>query len=474
MHDSRLISLLKILHKSELLPLEKFLSSPYYNERPKALELYRLAIKYHPAFSISKLNKEKVYAKLFPGKEYKDIKMRQLMSYLTGKVQEFLSLQQYQQHKEQQLADFLQTLQERQSGLFELDWAAYERNAGNPTGIGAEGFRYRYDALEIYNAHAEHLAQKEGRRLDVKLHQAAKELDSFFIISKLKLFGDILNYRRILNDEQEVLLIDEILQHVQQTDYSHIPAIGIYLSVILCFTGPDEERHFFDLKNALQLHGAGFAPLEARRLYGMAQNFCIRRINSGKQEYLKELFDIYRSLLDTGLILDNGELSPWDFKNIIAVALRLNETDWTANFMEQFSHYIAPELRDNALSYNRAKYYYQLKEYDKVLDLLQQVSYTDIFYNLDSRVTLLKTYYELDEWDALLGFLDSFKTFLQRQKQISAFHKTAYGLLIRYVRKLVTLPPGDKAKLSAYTKAFEAEAELPDKAWLREKVAELY
>ncbi len=392
------------------------------------------------------------------------------MSYLAGLTENFLCQQRYEKQYTRKSNDLLQTLYERESPLFELDWAAHER--GMPPAKGTEAMEYqqRYEAISTYNAHAEQVAQREGRRLEVKLDEAARELDHVYVIEKLKLFGEMLNYRRILDDQSEILLMDEILKHITTTDYSHVPAIPIYYCIIRSIQEPSEEKHFVELKGWLAKHGASFQPSEARRIYGMAQNYCIRRINAGQETYLRELLSIYQQLLATGLILEKGQLSPWDFKNITAVALRLNETKWTEQFIKQYINFISEEHRDNALSYNMAKYHFQLKEYNKVLRMLQQVAYTDIFYNLDSRVTLLKTYYELDERDALLAFLDTFKTFLQRQKQVSKYHKEAYGLLIRYVKKLVSLPPKDKQRLEKYTQAMEVEAQLPDKSWLREKV----
>ena len=92
MYNSRLLQLLKILHEDELSQFRKYLASPYFNERPKALELFSLLEKYHPEFSSTKLVKEKIFKRIYPGEEYKDIKLRQLMSYMAGLTENFLLL----------------------------------------------------------------------------------------------------------------------------------------------------------------------------------------------------------------------------------------------------------------------------------------------------------------------------------------------------------------------------------------------
>ena len=97
--------------------------------------------------------------------------------------------------------------------------------------------------------------------------------------------------------------------------------------------------------------------------------------------------------LDMDLLLEKGIMSPWNYKNITAVGLRLEEFGWVQDFLLKFKPHLAPAHRDNAYKYNLAKLHFAKKDYDKVLELLREVEYDDIFYSLDSRSMLLKTYY---------------------------------------------------------------------------------
>ena len=80
--------------------------------------------------------------------------------------------------------------------------------------------------------------------------------------------------------------------------------------------------------------------------------------------------------------------------------------------------------------------YFQEGNYAEAMPLLQQVQFRDTLNNLDSRRLLLRSYYELGEFDALDSLLDSFSTCLRRQKRLS-YHRKNYQNLIRVVRKML-------------------------------------
>jgi len=91
---------------------------------------------------------------------------------------------------------------------------------------------------------------------------------------------------------------------------------------------PNETKHFFELKKLLQKHPKAFAEAELRDLYEYAINYCLRRVNAGQLDFLKELFSLYKETLEAGLLFEDEQLSFWTYKNIVGVALRLREFLW--------------------------------------------------------------------------------------------------------------------------------------------------
>ena len=95
-----------------------------------------------------------------------------------------------------------------------------------------------------------------------------------------------------------------------------------------------------------------------------------------------------------------------------------------------------PRERDNLYYYNLAYLRFQQRDYAGAMPLLQQVDLEDPLNNLDARRMLLRSYYELGEWDALESLLHSFGAYLRRQKNLG-YHRNTNENLIHYTKKLL-------------------------------------
>ena len=240
----------------------------------------------------------------------------------------------------------------------------------------------------------------------------------------------------------------------------------------MTLTESEDESHFESLKQMLEKHSNKFSAKEARDMYAYAQNYCIKKINSGHSKYLNEIFYLYKELLAKEIILEDGLISPWHFKNIVTTALRLEEFDWVENFIQQYQDNLSKESKENAVNYNIAALHFFRKEYSKALKLLQKVDFTDVYYHLDSKSMLLKTYFELEEHDGLYSLFDTFKIYLRRNKLISDYQKTVYLNLVKYTKKLVKLKTGFPTikKITELKDQIKETKQIADLNWLNKKV----
>ncbi|MBL4654652.1 MAG: hypothetical protein JKY33_02355, partial [Bacteroidia bacterium] len=180
-------------------------------------------------------------------------------------------------------------------------------------------------------------------------------------------------------------------------------------------------------------------------------------------------------LLDKEIILEEKNISPWDYKNIVTVGLRVEEIEWTKKFIHDYEKKIAVEFRKNAFTYNLACLHFHQKEYTKALKLFQEVDFTDVYYSLDSKSKLLKIYYELEEVEGLYSLIDSFRTYLRRNKLISDYQKTVYLNLIKYVKKAmqIKLNGNDTKKIIVLKNEVESNKQVADINWLTAKLDDL-
>jgi hypothetical protein len=229
--------------------------------------------------------------------------------------------------------------------------------------------------------------------------------------------------------------------------------LDAYYTILLSLQDEQNEQHYLHMKSLLRERFQHLSPGAVADLYGFANNYCIRQINTGKSTYQHELFELYQQGLERGLLLVNGYLSEWDYKNIATLGCSLKAFEWTEQFLEQFQAKLPPNRRENAYNYNLANLYYNKRLYDKVLSTLFRVQFTDVKYHLNTTFLLLRTYYAKGDTEALFSLMDTFRVYILRNRQITTAEKKGYTNFLGLAKKLV------KTKLQAplYSKTSQEE-----------------
>ena len=118
--------------------------------------------------------------------------------------------------------------------------------------------------------------------------------------------------------------------------------------------------------------------------------------------------------------------------------------------------------------------YFHTKEYPKVLDYLYKVEFIDIMDKLQTRILTAKTYYELNDMETLLNYVDATKHFLSSNPSISEIIRIQVHTFIKYIHKIVFLRESkDQAEIYSLKKEIEPIEEVASKKWLLEKLNEL-
>ena len=466
MKDSKLGELLALMDKKEVGRFLKFVASPYHNANATLLRLAELLVG-----GSKSLEKQVVWEHLFPQLPFEDLVFRRLMSDLLALAGEFLTLEQFTKSQAQHQVQLLKALREREaSSLYEFYFRKSERAASVERPLLNSGTLL--DAYLLQSERNAWLERSANRSGITNLDASVASLDRFYLFNKLKYACTLLNNRNVMGGEFQDPFLEGLLKQLPSSHYADDPAVLIYFSIYQLLSRPEEPQHYPVLRTMLSEFALAFTLDEARHLYAFAMNHCIGRINNGQGEFLREIFSLYKESLERHILFEGDSLSPWDYKNIVVAGLRLSEFDWVDQFIRNYKEKIPAEHRENAFTYNLAKLHFYKKHYSEVLKLLQKLEYEDVFYNLDAKVMLLKIYYELHEIEALDSLIESFRTFLRRNKLISEGHRTNYLNLILFVKKLSRVRYGDHKRRMKIRADFEATRQIADADWLREKLGE--
>ena len=185
------------------------------------------------------------------------------------------------------------------------------------------------------------------------------------------------------------------------------------------------------------------------------------------------MVELYEYVLEEEIYTGSGELSPWSFKNALLAALRLGRYDWALNTLENYSHRLPKEYRDNALAFNYAQVYFYKQDFGLVLKHLQQVEYQDPAYALNSRNLLVAVHYELGQIEPLYSAINSFRTYLKRQRTLSNTVKAGYRALLSVTLRLAKIGNGSSRELDKVAAFLEANPSTVSRQWLQAKLDEL-
>lgn len=461
--------LLSTFSTKERFHFRKYLASPYHNEDKDLSLLFGFIEK--NVLEKSKVPSQKdVIKKVFPNDAMTLKQLRLKMSYLLKLAERFLvihALEEKEMDYEIRLANILNQRKlvkhYKASDRKILQWLNNEKNRGTEY----SNYNFHYQLLK--QNHIGDFSDRAGENNFSALHQS---LDVYYIQEKLRHYFGALNFQRIRNVEIDVGISALMLDVVKDSVFLKTPSINIYYHAYLLLEHTN-ENNFIQLRELLKNNYNQFLFSEIFDLYTLLQNICIQQINAGKSEYLNNLMDVYEDIMNVELFSQENNITPWFYKNIITAGLLTGKFDWISDFIEKHTVLLPENERENAYFYNLANLYFYKEEYSETIAILNQVTFTDVVYELDGRWLLIRAYYELDEFKSLDSLLSSFRLYLLRNKLITSSRKKQYLNLIRYVQKIIKMLPSEKNKIEKLKNKLSQEKNVPTKKWLLNKLSEM-
>ena len=473
MRDTKVYLVLKNLSNRERGKFLKFIQSPYFNKNQPLIELFKVLNKDITAKTPKKLEKNTIWKKIQVDQTYDDVRFRKYLSDLLKLLENFLAQQTYEKNAFLKANCLLESVVDKK---LETLYSTVKRNANqiseNSSIQNSDYFLFLYQSKKAL--HDIETDNQQKKTISTNFTKLSDYLDIFYFSEKLRLNYDAEVWSRIDGTiDAEIKNIEDITQLIEaQKERFKSPSLSVYYSMFLMNKHPENKQFYFNFKQSIDENLVFFPNHEAIPIYTAGINHCIRKINTGDSSFLEELFILYQGYVNT-LVEATNQLTHWTFNNIITVALRLGKFDWVKDFIDRYNLFIPSKHRENAVTYNTATYHFHKKNHAEVIKLLRNIEYEDISYNINSKTYLLRTYYETGEFEPLSFLLESFRAYLNRNKNIPESKKVLTKKLIQFTKKLVNLPPSDSKAITKIKNEISQSKQLPLRNWLLEKIAEL-
>lgn len=439
MKNNLLLQILQNLSPTQIKSWSLYCQSTFHITNSNLQRLSELILEHADQEGYLFLNKADVWQQLHPGRPYQASAMNNYFSDLLQATYTFLAYDKLQGDEDTAYPLQIQALPDL--GLVipaQRILKKWQKKWHDHPEEGASSLNVRYQIASFEDTMGL-LASK--RKHTTALQRKSQLLDHYYILEQLVNYCNMLSRQHIVQGQYDLPYLKEIFQKAATADQQgqYRSAINIYVALAQLLQASDDDHAFPQLEQQLENYPDALPPEEKRTVYNFLLNYCVQRINLGETHYYQKVLAIYRKLLDEQLLLRDQRISQWTYTNIVTSGSRLKAWEWTENFLESYRAYLPPQDQYNAYHYNLAALRYEQGQYDKALQGLHQVEFTDAFYHLGAKSIQLKIYYEKEETASFQALLFATRQFVTRNRQLSSLKKNAYLNFLKLIKQLFDL-----------------------------------
>jgi hypothetical protein len=415
--NSNAVGLLKHFTKDEMREFEKFIESPFHNNRSDVGRFYKEVKKYYPAFSGESFTKEKIFEKLYPGKKYRDDVMRRLSSnlfkageefagYITGKkdlfnrqknILDFYSGKNSDRHFAKQLKKVNESLEE------------------NPV----KDSEYFYNKSLLNEIERLYYLKDDPTYKRSGFEEQITNLWKFSLTSLLRLYGFAEFETFFFNKNYDLRYSKSLLEIAESSCYMGSKAVEIYSLAIKLYGKEKSGEAFNRLKDAIEENLGIFTKPEAFSLYIHLINYCNIHALNPERDYTYIKFELVKKMHERGLIAAGGVIDPGWFRGVFMMAFNAGEINFAEKFVEEYKRMIAGEDAGAVINHVYAQLALHKNNYEEALKYLSTASYRHINDKMTIKFVYLKIYYEMNDFEQFLYCADSLKHLIKEEGSFS-------------------------------------------------------
>ncbi len=475
------IQLLKTLDDKELKRLKDFICSPYFNKSDTLIKLFEIIIKHAPAYTSPKLQKEKLYKKLHPGKSYNEQTIRSRMVELAVLVRGYLALSGVEKNEFVQKKSLIKEFRVRQQ--FELSDKIIMETLDKLEKDGVYDTNYFRDSGDMLDQLSKLYIARDMKPESFKLsYKRGEFMLNSFLNNLLQINDEIIKSSIELNEKPDVEYVKlffekfdfpSFLGELETMNYKYYPFLAINYYTTRTLSNPEDESNFYKLKELIFTHYKNFTLSEIYNYWSMLSNAVFVNYLSKGKKFLGEGHEINKFFIEKKLFNESKPLSAMAYQNTVINALLVKDIPWADEFIEGFKDKLTLEAKDNRYNFCKAMLLFEKGQYEDSLGYLGRVRHADWHFKIGIRMYYLKNYYELGWHEQLISMLDSFKHFASDNKSLPGYIDDRIKNSLYYIGKLSGAKFDGKKLDYADFKEAEGSKAFTHKEWIIEKMKEM-
>lgn len=482
MKNTKLIKILRTFSKDELKSFRSFVDSPFFNKEGKyVLRFFDELVKSYPEFDTEIVARDRLHYILYPSKSYDDDTMRKLSSSLQKLAEEFLNYNYYLENEP--FREILNLSMLRRRGLTDL----FEKKSGElgkryelkDGCIDLEYFRTKYrieiEKINYFTESDAFVKEQNISMQNIQLHIVCDSLINLLDIA----YNIIVGQNTMYAGKTDLVLklmgltnIESFLSILKKEAPEFHSIIELFYLRYLSMLNFDDAS-FRKFRQTVLKNLYLFTRENKFTMLVALQNFCIRKFVSGERQYVSELHEIHKLMINEGMMINEttGYINQDSYRNVILTAVNIRKYDWMEKFIREYESKINPEQRESLTAWAKATRLYARKEFEDALNELHRVKNIHFLSKHDIRILQMKIYYELKDFEAGISLAETYKKMVQNDRVLSEIHKRSNknfaGFYLRILRNL----SGGKIQELDFLESEIKNTPTNSREWLLEKIS---
>lgn len=425
MRASKLVKLLKLLSSQELKRFRKLLQSPFYTHTAQLIPLFDYLKKYHPTFEAPRLSKEKAFWMVYQISPYDANKINKLMTEMTQLIEQFLIILETEADAYRRQKLLTESYGKREAyDLFSKNTQLLLKHLDKQTHPSWTDYLRRHLLIEDFILHPSTAKQNNP----IASQEAWMDnMDLFFVRKKLWMDLEFKVRKNFVILNYDFPFLENILELANGKYKEKDAALAAYIQV-LHFLEQGTEEEYFKTKHDLLANLANISFDDQKHIFGHLLNFGIALGNKGDMRFRRETFELYKIAIKRGYLLENGKIHDSFFTNIASLGALFGEFEWTKQFINRQSIYLAKTVRTDVTKISLGILFFFQQQYQKTLTELLNYPFNEAIYEYRGKFLIVRCYFELflldtSYFDTFFSAIQAFVKFIKRNKYLSSTRK---------------------------------------------------
>jgi len=466
-----LIKLLSTFSKSDIREFEKFVNSPYHNNRSETARYFLEIKKFHPGFDKPGFSKENIFSNLYPGIKYKDEVMRRLQSSLFKLGEAYIAHREFSENNfeydkyilDYYYSNFIESLYSKQFKKINTLVESQKTRSSK---------YYRMQCL-IEETNRLYNTMYDPTYKNLSLQKEMDSLLTYSLINLLRVNSFALMQAKQFNKIPDIKHLDRILDIAEGSGFMDSKAMEILWLGIKFETTNTNDETFYLLKEKLEKYSGLLERDECFRVYNCLLGYCYDMKIIPEKNFEKAEFELITRMLEAGIFFVEKTLYPEWFVYAFLSAVRAEEIDFAEKFIEEYKETLQGDDRENVLNHAYAELALIKKDYKTALHLLALPKYNSINEKLRANQMYIKIYFETGEHEQFFYQVNSFSQLI---RNVTSLTKER-GILprinfIKYTSKLFRMRLGEVNVTAGELREEIMKSTILGNKWLLEKLDE--